>query len=135
MSMGMIAEARVSSPPAAFDYHGLERTFPAAAGAASAPIIRRDSLLPSSERACLLSAAATKSFHIVLWPTLFCRGGKTFLKFNEGNFDTPRYCWGKSRAAGPSRAGDDDFLSATPFKAASPTTTRGAACRSLTFIN
>lgn len=134
--MGMIAEARVSSPPAAFDYHGQEGNFPAAADAASAPIIRRDSLLPSWERACLLSAAATKSFHIVLWLTLFCRGGKTFLKFNEGNFDThPVLLGGKSRAAGPSRAGDDDFLSATPFKAASSTTTRGAACRSLAFIN
>lgn len=61
-------------------------------------------------------------------------GRKTFLKFNEGNFDTPSIV-GKSRAARPSHAGDDDFLSATTFKAASSRIMRGAACHSFTFIN
>lgn len=65
MSMGMIAETHVSSPPAALDYHRLKRNFPAAAGAASAPIITRNYLLLLSEQARLLSAATTKSFHIV----------------------------------------------------------------------
>lgn len=61
-------------------------------------------------------------------------GRKTFSKFNEGNFDMPSIV-GKSRAAGPSHAGDDDFLSATTFKAASSRIMRGAACHSFTFIN
>lgn len=71
MSMGVIAETHASSPPAGPDCHRLRGNFPAAAGAASAAIIRRGSLLLLSEQARLLSAAATKSFHIVCGPVCF----------------------------------------------------------------